>query len=209
MFNFVPDNPIARRLEAPPLQQMAFQALSRGRNLYQSEIDRFSEHGVAAINLFKAWSTQVEWVDFNGEYFEFAVEGGDGGEQVFTMGVISTKGLIDAIGWQPTTGCLAAWLGVGFALGEYRIGDHLEAGSTALAVYKSPLGWLRAGCEGIVIVRKKFAHIVLKKVPILIAEDESHGIELRQMFPAGGTGPHIVVRAPTDADSAVKLEVAA
>jgi hypothetical protein len=209
MINFAPDNPIARLLEAPPLQQMAYQALRRGRDLNQHEIDRFRKHGVEAINLFKAWSTQVDWVDFNGEYFEFADEGGDGGEQVFTMGVISTNGLIDAIAYHPTTGRLAAWLGVGFALDEYRIADHLEAGSTALAVYKSPLGWLRAGCEGIVIVRKPFAHIVLKKVPTLIAEDESHGIELREMFPAGATGPRIIVRAPTDADSAVKLEVAA
>jgi hypothetical protein len=209
MINFAPDNPIARLLEAPPLQQMAYQALSRGRNLNQFEIDRFRKHGVQAINLFKAWSTQVDWVDFNGEYFEFADEGGDGGEQVFTMGVISTKGLIDAIAWHPTTGRLAAWLGLGFALGEYRIGDHLETDSTALAVYRSPLGWLRAGCEGIVIVRKTFAHIVLKKVPILIAEDENHRIELGGMFPVGAAGPRIVVRAATDADSAVKLEVAA
>jgi hypothetical protein len=209
MNNFAPDNPVARLLEAPPLQQMAFQALSRGRNLYQSEIDRFREQGVAAIDLFKAWSTQVDWVDFNGEYFEFADECGDGGEQVFTMGVISTKGLIDAIAWHPATGRLAAWLGVGFALGEYRIGDHLETDSAALAVYRSPLGWLRAGCEGIVIVRKTFAHIILKKVLILIAEDENHRFELGGMFPVGAAGPRIVVRAPTEADSAVKLEVAA
>ena len=206
--NFAPDNPIARLLEAPPIQQMAFQALDRGRGLNQSEINRFCEHGVEPINLFKPWSTQVDWVSIEGEYFQFA-DDDDGGEQVFTMGVISTKGLIDAIAWHPTTGRLAAWLGVGFALGEYRICDHLETDSTALAVYRSPLGWLRAGCEGIVIVRKTFAHIVLKQVPILIAEDENHRIELGGMFPVGAAGPRIVVRAATDADSAVKLEVAA
>jgi hypothetical protein len=43
MINFAPDNPIGRFLEAPPLQQMAFQALRRGRNLNQSEIDRFRD----------------------------------------------------------------------------------------------------------------------------------------------------------------------
>jgi hypothetical protein len=209
MINFAPDNPIARLLEAPPLQQMAFQALSRGRNLYQSEIDRFREQGVAAINLFKAWSTQVDWVDFNGEYFEFADEGGDGGDQVFTMSVISTKGLIDAIAWHPTTGRLAAWLGIGFALGEYRIGDHLETDATALAVFRSPLDWLRAGCEGIVIVRETFTHIVLKKVPLLLAEDDSHRIELSGMFPVGGARPRILVRAPGGPSPASELEVAA
>jgi hypothetical protein len=209
MIDFAADNRIARLLEAPPLQQMAFQALSRGRNLYQSEIDRFREQGVAAINLFKAWSTQVDWVAFNGEYFEFADEIGDGGEQVFTMGVISTNGLIDAIAWRPTTGRLAAYLGLGFALGESQISDHVDNDSAGLPVFRSPLGWLCADCEGIVIVGKTFAHIVLKKVPILIAEDENHRIELGGMFPVGSAGPRILVRGPADPSTAVELEVAA
>ena len=207
MIDFAPDNPIARLLQAPPIQQMAFQALRRGHNLNQSEIHRFRKHGVEPINLFKAWSTQVDRVVFNGEYFEFADEGGDGGEKVFTMGVISTEGLIDAIAWRPTTGRLAAWLGVGFALGEFQISDHVDNDSTALAVFRSPLDWLRAGCEGIVIVRKTFAHIVLKKIPLLLAEDESHRIELVGMFPFGG--PRILVRGPENLDPVVELEVAA
>src|SRR3979409_1292305 len=198
MINFAPDNPIPRLLEAPPLQQMAFQAVSRGRNLNQSEIDRFREHGVVAINLFKPWSTQVDWVLFNGEYFEFVDEGDDRGEQVFTMGVISDNGLIDAVAWHPASGRLAAWLGLGFALGESQISDHIENGSTGLPVFRSPLGWLCAGCEGIVIVRKTFAHVVLKKVPLLLAEEESHRIELVGMFPVGGAGPRILVRGSAD-----------
>ncbi|MDO8397973.1 MAG: hypothetical protein Q7T45_09135 [Bradyrhizobium sp.] len=209
MINFAPDNPIARLLEAPPLQQMAFQALSRGRNLNQSEIDRFREHGVVAIDLFRPWSTQVDWVLFNGEYFEFADEGDDRGEQVLTMGVISDNGLIDAVAWHPATRRLAVWLGVGFALGEYKIRDHMENSSTGLPVFRSPLGWLRAGCEGIVIVRKTFAHIVLKKVPLLLAEDESHRIELVGMFPVGGARPRILVRCSADPGPAHKLEAVA
>jgi hypothetical protein len=209
MIFFAPDNPIASLLEAPPLQWMAFNALSRGRNLKQSEIDRFREHGVVAINLFKSWSTQVDWVLFNGEYFEFVDEGDDRGEQVFTMGVISDNGLIDAVAWHPASGRLAAWLGLGFALGESQVSDHMENGSTGLPVFRSPLGWLRAGCEGIVIVRKTFAHIVLKRVPLLRAEDESHRIELLGMFPAGGAGPRILVSGSADPDPAVDLEVVA
>ena len=208
MINFAPDNLIARLLEAPPLHQMAFQALSRGRNLNQSEIDRFRTYGVEAINLFKAWSTQVDRVAFNGEYFEFADE--DGGEQVFTVGVISDMGLIDAVAWHPTSGRLGTWLGLGFALGEFQIGDHVDNDSAGLAVFRSPMGWLRAGCEGIVIVRKTFAHIVLKRVPLLLAEDESHRIELLGMFPVGGAGPRTLVRGSADPDPVVELvEVAA
>ena len=76
-------------------------------------------------------------------------------------------------------------------------------------MFRSPLGWLRAGCKGIVIVRKTFAHIVLKKLPLLLAEDESHRIELVEMFPVGGAGPRILVRGPENPDPAVELEVAA
>jgi hypothetical protein len=209
VIKFAPDNPIARLLEAPPLQQMAFQALSRGRNLNRSEIDRFREYGVAAINLLNPWSTQVDWVLIDGEYFQFADDNDVRGVQVFTMGVISSNGLIDAVAWHPATGRMAAWLGVGFALGESQICDHTEKGSTGLAVFRSPLGWLRAGCEGIVIARKTFAHIVLKKVPLLLAEDEIHRIELVGMFPVGGARPRILVRGSADLDRAVELEVAA
>jgi hypothetical protein len=207
VIKFAPDNPIARLLEAPPLQQMAFQALSRGRNLNRSEIDRFREYGVAAINLLKPWSTQVDWVLIDGEYFQFAADDDARGVQVFTMGVISSNGLIDAVAWHPTTGRLAAWLGVGFALGEFQINDHLDNDSAGLAVFRSPLGWLRAGCQGIVIVRKSFAHIALKRVPLLLAEDENHRIELLGMFPVGG--PRTLARGPEDPSSDVELEVAA
>src|SRR5258708_1914402 len=139
MVDFAADNPIARLLEAPPIQQMAFQALDRGRDLNQSEIDRFCEHGVEPINLFKACSTQADCVDFNGEYFDFVDHADCGGERVFTMGVISWNGLIDAIAWRPATGQMAVYLGVGFALGESRIIDHLEDGSTGLPVFRAPL----------------------------------------------------------------------
>src|SRR5215212_2518026 len=159
--SFARDNPIARLLEGPPLQQLAFQALRRGRDLKQSEIDRFRELGVAPADLFKAWSTQVDRVVFNSEYFEFADDDTRGPEQVFTMGVISTHGLLDAVAWHLSSGRLATWLGLGFGLGEYHISNHEESESDGLPVFRSPLGWLRAGCQGIVIVRKSFAHIVL------------------------------------------------
>jgi hypothetical protein len=188
---------------------MAFQALHRGRNLNQSEIDRFRERGVEAINLFKAWSTQADRVVFNDEYFEFADEDDDRGERVFTMGVISTNGLNDVVAWHPSSGRLATWLGLGFALGEFQISDHVDNDSAGLPVFRSPMGWLCAGCQGIVVVRKTFAHIVLKKVPLLLAEDKNHRIELLGMFPVGAAGPRILVRGPEEPDSGAELELAA
>ena len=206
MINVAPDDPIARFLEPPPLQQMVLQALRMGRNLNQSEINRFRDYGIAAIDLVKPRLTQVACAAFNGEYFEFADENSNYVEQVFTMGVFSWNGLIDAAAWHPSSGHLAVWLGLGFALGEYQIGEYIDNCSVALAVFRSPIGWLRAGCEGIVIVRKTFAHIVLKKVPLLLAEDESHRTELAELFPFGG--PRILVRGLDDLGSIAGPEVA-
>jgi hypothetical protein len=186
---------------------MALQALMHGRNLNQTEIDRFREHGIEPINLLKAWSTQVDRVHFNDEYFEFAAEGDDDAEQVLTMGVISNLGLIDTMAWNPSSGRMAMFLGLGFALGEAQIIDHLDNDTAGLAVFRSPMGWLHAGCEGIVIVRKCFTHIVLAKVPLLIAKDEKDRIELAGMFPYGG--PRILVHGPADQDIGDQLKVAA
>ncbi len=205
MADFKSNYQIPLRLDAPPHQRMAFQAIMRGRNLKQAEIDRFRDQGVYPLDLFKPWSTQVDRVTFNDEYFEFADDADEVGEQVFTMGVISEMGLIDVVAWHPLSGRMATWLGLGFGLNEVQIGDHVDNASVGLAVFRSPLGWLRAGCDGIVIVRKTFTHIVLAGVPLLLAEDEVHRIELRKMFPSGG--PRILVCGQEDPGRAVELEV--
>ncbi len=205
MADFKSNYQIPLRLDAPPHQRMAFQAIMHGRNLKQAEIDRFRDQGVYPLDLFKSWSTQVDRVTFNGEYFDFADDADERGEQVFTMGVISEMGLIDVVAWQPLSGRMATWLGLGFGLNEVQIGDHVDNASVGLAVFRSPLGWLRAGCDGIVIVRKTFTHIVLAGVPLLLAEDEVHRIELRKMFPSGG--PRILVCGQEDPGRAVELEV--
>jgi hypothetical protein len=200
---FIPKDPIPLILDTPPHQRMVLHAIMRGRNLKQSEIDRFCEQGVHPLDLFKGWSTQADRVTFNGEYFEFVDKGG---EQAFTMGVMSNVGLIDVVAWQPSSGRMATWLGLGFALGEHQIGDLPDDDSYGLAVFRSPLNWLRAGCAGIVIVHRPFAHIVLEKVPFLVAEDESHRGELLGMFPFGG--PRILVRG-RDPDPTVEQQGAA
>jgi hypothetical protein len=67
---------------------------------------------------------------------------------------------VDLVAWQPKTGQLATWRGVGFCIGDvgrvfcpstYFAGD-------ALAVHKSPLEWLSSGRDGIVIVQPKLTY---------------------------------------------------
>jgi hypothetical protein len=195
---------IARLLDGPPHHQMIVKALMRGRSLSQNEIDRFGDLGIRAIDLSTPWSMQVDRVSFYGDFFQFADDGDIRGLQVITMGVMSLDGLIDVMAWHPSTGQQAMWTGHGFALSEYKIGDHVGPGSAGLAVFRTPMSWLCAGCKGIVIVRKTLAHSALANVPVLIAEDESHRLELLQMFTAGGAAPSILARAPR-----TKPEVAA
>jgi hypothetical protein len=189
--------PIERLLDAPPQRQRILRALMRGRSLSQNEIDRFGDLGIKAIDLSNPWSMQVDLVAFYGDFFQFADDDDTRGLQVITMGVMSLDGLIDVMAWHPSTERQAMWTGHGFALSEYKIGDHVGPGSAGLAVFRSPMSWLCAGCKGIVIVRKTLAHSALANVPVLIAEDESHGVELRQIFTAGGAAPSILVRAPS------------
>jgi hypothetical protein len=191
----VQDNGIERLLRAPPHHRRMFEALMNGRDLKRSEIDRFVAHGVKPLSLFNAWSTQVDRVVIDGEHFEFADDAR--GEQVFTMAVIGEAGVIDVAAWRPERRALAVWAGVGFALGERQISDHLDRdGDGDLAVFRSPLGWLCEDCHGIVIIRNAAAASRLRNVRVLIAEDELHRLELQAMWEENDVGPRILLRAP-------------
>ena len=200
--------PLADLLDPPTHQRMIRLAHLHGRSLRQREIDRFGELGIAALNLGNPWPVLADRVVFEGDFFLFADDVGEKGELVFTFVVISNAGFIDIVAWNPRTNRLAVWFGHGFALGERQI-HHPYPLISGLPVFRSPIGWLRGGRHGIVIVRKTFAHIVLNKVPLLLAEDESHRIELIGMFPVGGARPRILVRCSADPGPAPKLEAVA
>jgi hypothetical protein len=54
----------------------------------------------------------------------------------------------------------------------------------ALAVHRTPLGWLRAGRDGVVILDSRCATVVLRDFGPFSAEDETHGRELQRIFAA-------------------------
>jgi hypothetical protein len=182
-------------LEAPFLQRMVLRQLMRGRDLKQAEIDRLRALDVKPLAMAKVFPMQAHRVQFDGELFAFADDDRDCGEMAFTIGVVNENGLVDAAAWQPATGRLAIWLGEGFALGEHLIQNHVDDDSSGLAVFRSPLDWMRANCRGIVILQNRFAPVMLAPVRVLLAEDEHHRDELRNIFPAGSAAPHILVRA--------------
>jgi hypothetical protein len=176
----------------PPTHQRAIRlAHLHGRSLRQREIDRFGELGVRAIDLGRPWPVLVDRVVFGDEYFSFADDIGVIGEPAFTMAVFSNAGMIDIAAWQPETNRLAMWCGEGFALGERQI-HHPNPLVRGLHVFRTPIGWLRAGRCGIVIVRSSLASAILGDVPLLIAEDELHRTELQNLM--GLAGPDVELR---------------
>jgi hypothetical protein len=181
---------VATLLDPPSHQRMIRLAHLHGRNLKKREIDRFAELGMPALNLGTPWPVLVDKVVFYGGYSSYADDVGVAGELAFTFVVISNAGMIDIVAWQPETNRLAVWCGDGFALGERQI-HHPTPLVHGLRVFRTPIGWLRAGRCGIVIVRSKFARAVLGHVPLLIAEDEEHRSELRDLL--GMAGPDVEV----------------
>jgi hypothetical protein len=185
---------LAALVDPPTHARMIRLAHLHGRNLKQREIDRFAELGVPALNLGAPWPVLADKVVFSGGYFSFADDLALPGELAFTFVVISNAGMIDIVAWQPETQRLAVWCGEGFALGERQI-HHPYPLLKGLPVFRTPLGWLRAGRRGIVICRVSYAPPILASAPVLIAEDEQHQRDLQRLFPIGKSAPTIIVSA--------------
>ena len=91
MINFAPVTRSRVSWTHPRTSGWLSRHICSGRNLKQPRSIAFASYGVSALNLCKPWSTQVDRVVFDGEYFLFADDVDDHGEQVFTMGVISSN----------------------------------------------------------------------------------------------------------------------
>lgn len=87
----------------------------------------------------------------------------------------------DAIAWQPRTGALACWRGVAFCLNEEAIDNPATyfAGG-ALKIHRTPLDWLRADGNGIVIVQPRYAYASLRHARRLAFADEAYARQVQQ-----------------------------
>jgi hypothetical protein len=100
--------------------------------------------------------------------------------------------LVDILVWAPETGAFASWLGVAWGWGEETM-LRPRLGEQAVPIYRTPLGCLRRGLDGIVPLRPKTLAYHLMGVPALIAEDWAHRAELLRLLHA--SLPRILVRA--------------
>jgi hypothetical protein len=125
--------------------------------------------------------------------FSFAQEGDADGHRAFLIAINDEDGRwIDIAGWQPAKSWTGLWLGTAWALGQASVHRPRMGEAGALPVWRSPLNWLRAGREGIVLIRPTVAAYFLDDGGPLLAEDVAHAAELRRLMTR--TGPHIFVR---------------
>jgi hypothetical protein len=107
--------------------------------------------------------------------------------------------LIDNLAWDPQTprrwllrAGLADWLGC--CAPQY-------CDPEPVPIWRSPLGWFRANCVGVVPLTRDpaAAYRLLMGFSAIVAEDDDHLVELEQILARPWPAPRIIVR-PSDAE---------
>lgn len=100
----------------------------------------------------------------------------------------------DVVFWRPSSDQLTTWNGRAFALGEdtaFNAGTYSFGGK--LNLYRSPLDWLRNGCDGCVIIDWNRAWSRLQDIP-RIAIDKTLRLQYRRhMQPPKGPEAFVVI----------------
>jgi hypothetical protein len=123
-----------------------------------AELRWLRSQGVSRSAILHPWPIGATNVKLDGGTFEFDVNG----ECALTFLIEDCGEVIDVAAWEPRTGLLATWLGVGFAIGQEAIFNPATYfADSALHVHQTPLQWLQAEREGIVILRSDLAHAYL------------------------------------------------
>jgi hypothetical protein len=125
-------------------------------------------HGVSDIALLQPMAIRAATVNFlDASTFDFDPSG----MQALIFEVVEGDLHIDWCAWQPKTGQLASWEAKAFALGQDAIFNPATyfMGSM-LRVHRTPLEWLQAERDGIVVVQPRFAHAYLRNARISCAD---------------------------------------
>jgi hypothetical protein len=162
-----------------------FEVQAAGRALKPGEIDRFRDKGGDPEALYRPHALRVDRVVFQRdgsfEYLRDLDESDGVADSVFTIVVTATYGAIDIAAWQPESNRIGLWLNRAFALGEEQILAP-RLGDEPLPIWRTPMKWLRAGRQGLVVLRPGAAGFHLDCVPVLLAEDFAHGEELERIL---------------------------
>ena len=144
--------------------------------LRQRNLDDFLAMGVSPTAIYQPDLVMRARVEFNSPWrrFEFATENNSADvADAYIFAARDTAGeLSDLIAWTPATGQIASWLGVAALLGAERVlRPRLGEG---LPVYRTPLGWLQAERNGVVIVDQvEAADLLYVAAPLIVAERDN------------------------------------
>ncbi len=94
-----------------------------------------------------------------------------GGERAFVFVVAENGHVLDHVAWDPKRGALASWRGAAFALGQDAIFNPASYfDDSALRVHRTPLEWLSAERDGIVIVQPQLTYAYLRDARLSFAD---------------------------------------
>ncbi len=124
------------------------------------------------------WPIGGATVRFDGTKFDLDHEG----ERALTFRAEDRDQVIDLIAWQPSTGALASWRGRAFCLGDvddiFNPATYFNGG--ALHVHATPLNWLLADRQGIVIVQPDLAPAYIANCQRIRCSDTAHARQVEQ-----------------------------
>ena len=149
----------------------------------EAELEWLFAHGVAPEAMAEPWPLRSARVVFDGlNGFDFRRHG----ESAIIFKAEDRGDELDLIAWEASTGKLASWHGNILCLGDL---DQIDNPATyfmggALRIHASPLEWLMAKREGIVILRKDFAYAHLRFCQRIVCDDLAHAEKVERWLRA-------------------------
>lgn len=147
------------------------------------EVTWLSDQGISDEALIEPWPVLAATVRFHKSTrtFAFGADANDG-QRALIFQSLSEGHLIDLIAWQPKSQRMASLAGTGFCIGDDALCSDPTtwfAGAT-LNVYGSPLAWLAAERDGIVIVDPERVWLFLGNAPNVTANTPQLAKALRK-----------------------------
>jgi hypothetical protein len=137
------------------------------------------------------WPMSGSTVRFDSGTFELD----DGGQRAIIFRAQDRAEIIDLIAWQPHTGTFASWRGQAFCLGDV---DDIFNPATyfardALRIHATPLDWLLADREGIVILRPNLAPAYLSQCQRIRCSNAAYARQVKKWIEPRQSSVQILV----------------
>jgi hypothetical protein len=150
--------------------------------------------GVDFEALLKPWPIGATRVRFEDGYFI----PDEAGERVITIVCFDSGVPIDIVAWQPKTDQLATYLGRAVFLGDEDdcFNPATWFGDDDLIVHTSPMDWLRANREGVVVIDQTHAGEILRRVQSVRCSDDEMAATVHRWLSPAEPSTKIFVSAP-------------